>query len=214
MAHVFLRLRVGGREHLDGVRGPVIFAANHQSHFDTPAILLSVPHRWRSRLAVAMAKEFFDAHFLPERHGVFERLTASALYFLAVLFFNAFPLPRAGPGARDTLRYAGELATAGQSILIFPEGHRTEGGEINRFQHGVGMMASRLRLPVIPVRLEGLDRVLHHTRRWPRRGAVRVTFGAALHLEGDDYAALAQRVEQAVIRLLPEPVKPAHPNAA
>jgi long-chain acyl-CoA synthetase len=206
LARPFLRLTVDGRQHLATATGPVIFAANHQSHFDVPAILLSMPFGWRRRLSVAMAKEFFDAYFRPARYGIIKRITIGALYYLAVLLFNAFPLPRTGPGALATLRYAGELATAGFSILIFPEGHRTEHGEISRFQQGVGMMASRLRLPVIPVRLEGLDRVLHHTWRWPRRGAVRVVFGAPIELDDNDYAALARKIEDAVVALLPAPV--------
>ena len=108
---------------------------------------------------------------------------------------------------RQTLRYMGELATDGLSILIFPEGHRTESGEIKEFQPGVGMMAARLGLPVVPVRLGGVERVLHHTWRWPHRGNVRVTFGAPLVLEGDDYAALARRVQDAVVALQPLPVE-------
>jgi long-chain acyl-CoA synthetase len=198
LAHLFLRLRVVGREHLDGLDGPVIFAANHQSHFDTPAILLSLPWRLRRRVAVAMAMDFFDAHFAPGGHRAGERLLIDALYVLAALFFAAFPLPRTGPGARETLRYAGELVSRGDAILIFPEGHRTEHGEISAFQPGVAMMASRLRVPVVPVRLDGLDRVLHHTWRWPRRGDARVAFGAPLTVTGADYAALARRVEDAV----------------
>lgn len=203
LARLFLRLRIDGLQHLETLRGPAIFAANHQSHFDTPAILLSVPPRRRRRMAVAMAREFFDAYFFPERHGTLERVGNGALYALATLFFNAFPLPRSGPGARDTLRYAGELASNGWSILIFPEGHRTQRGEISAFQPGVGMMASRLALPVVPVRLEGLDRVLHQTWRWPQRGAVSVTFGSPLTLEGDDYVGLARRIEDAVVGLTP-----------
>jgi long-chain acyl-CoA synthetase len=88
------------------------------------------------------------------------------------------------------------------SILIFPEGHRTERGEIRAFQPGLG---SRLRLPVVPIRLEGVDRVLHQTWRWPRRGDVRVTFGAPLTLEGADYAGLARRVREALVALRPFP---------
>jgi 1-acyl-sn-glycerol-3-phosphate acyltransferase len=145
-----------------------------------------------------MAKEFFDAHFFPAQRSLWERLSSSALYVLAALFFNAFPLPRTGPGTRETLRYIGELATAGYSIVIFPEGHRTERGEISTFQPGVGIIGSRLRLPVVPVRLQGLDKVLHHTWRWPRPGNVRVAFGAPLALDGSDYAALARRVQDAV----------------
>ena len=41
--------------------------------------------------------------------------------------------------------------------MIFPEGKRTDAGEINRFQPGIGMIASRLDVPVVPVRLDGLD---------------------------------------------------------
>jgi long-chain acyl-CoA synthetase len=214
LASIFMRRRIAGLEHLDQVRGPVIFAANHQSHFDTPAILRSLPVRWRRHLAVAMAKEFFDPYLVSSGHGVRERVTSGALYLLAALFFNGFPLPRTGPGARGTLRYAGELASAGFSILIFPEGHRTERGEIGHFQPGVAMMASKLHLPVVPVRLEGLERVLHHTWRWPRRGPVRVSFGPHLELDGDDYLALANRVEQAVKALSSDPVSSAEPDAA
>lgn len=76
------------------------------------------------------------------------------------------------------------------------------------------MMASKLRLPVIPVQLEGVDRVLHHTWRWPRRGPVRVSFGPHLELDGDDYLALAKRVEQAVKALSSDPVSAAEPDAA
>lgn len=205
LLRLFVRLRVDGRPHLDGLRGPVIFAANHQSHFDTPVILLGLPPAWRRRIAVAMGREFFDAYFSPARHRLAERLGKGALYLLAALFFNAFPLPRTGPGARDTLRYAGELATRQWSILIFPEGRRTARGEVGAFQPGVGMMASRLDLPVVPVRLEGVERVLHQGWRWPRRGTVRVSFGQPLVLEGDDYAGLAKRVEDAVVALAPMP---------
>ena len=65
LARVFAWIRVEGLEHLQGLDGPVIFAANHQSHIDTPAILWALPARWRYRVAVAMAKEFFKAHFFP-----------------------------------------------------------------------------------------------------------------------------------------------------
>ena len=83
-------------------------------------------------------------------------------------------------------------------MLIFPEGRRTENGEIGRFQPGVGMIASKLDVPVVPVRLEGLDRILHHSWKFPRRGNARVLFGAPMSLKGNDYAALTAEVEGAV----------------
>jgi long-chain acyl-CoA synthetase len=198
IARVFAWMRVEGREHLNGLEGPVIFAANHQSHMDGPVLMAALPPRWRYRLAPAMAKEFFKAHFFPEQYGRRAWLTSSLNYYLACLFFNAFPLPQREAGARQTLRYIGAVIEDGFSVLIFPEGKRTETGEIDRFRPGIGMIASRLNVPVVPVRFEGLDRVLHHTWRMATPGRVRVAFGAPLHLTGEDYESLAKQVENAV----------------
>ena len=134
-------------------------------------------------------------------YGRLAWVTSSLNYYLAALFFNAFPLPQREAGARQTLRYIGEVIEDGFSVLIFPEGKRTDTGEIDRFRPGIGMIASRLNVPVVPVRFEGLDRVLHHTWRMATPGRVRVAFGAPLHLTGDDYELLAKQVEEAVKRL-------------
>jgi long-chain acyl-CoA synthetase len=201
LARLFAWIHVEGLEHLQSVHGPVIFAANHQSHMDTPVIMAALPRAWRYRVAPAMAKEFFEPHFHPERHSAGQMLPNRLAYYLAALFFNAFPIPQREAGARETLRYIGELVSHGISILIFPEGERTERGEINRFQPGVGMMASRLDVPVVPVRLEGLDRVLHKSWHMARPGSVSVKFGEPLDLKGQDYVALAKRVEEAVQHL-------------
>ena len=93
------------------------------------------------------------------------------------------------------------LISSGLSVLIFPEGKRTDHGEIGPFRPGVGMMAARLGVPVIPVRLEGIDRVLHHTWKMATPGPVRVIFGAPMQLTGDDYVDLTAQVETAVRKL-------------
>lgn len=198
LARLFTWIRVEGLEHLRGLEGPVIFAPNHQSHLDVPALMQALPAKWRYRLAPAMSKEFFDAHFHPERHSLRERFTNGLNYYLSTLVFNAFPFPQREVGARQTLRYSGELVSEGWCIVIFPEGRITNDGEITRFMPGVGMMASRLNVPVVPVRLVGLDKVLHRTYRMARPGRVQVKFGPPLRLQGDDYAALAAQVEAAV----------------
>jgi long-chain acyl-CoA synthetase len=202
LARVFAWVHVDGRQHVDGLEGPVIFASNHQSFMDTPVIMAALPPRWRYRLAPAMAKEFFAAHFSPEGHGRVLRLATTVGYYLAALLFNAFPLPQREAGARQTLRYMGELVEDGFSVLIFPEGHHTDAGEIDRFRPGIGMIASRLDVLVVPVRLEGVDRVLHRTWHMARPGHVWVTFGSPMRLAGADYEALAKQVEDTV-RSLP-----------
>ena len=198
LGRVFARVRAEGLEHLAGLDGPVVFAANHQSHMDTPVILMALPSRWRYRTAVAMAKEFFTPHFHPQGQPLGRRFTNGLNYYLASLFFNAFPIPQREAGARQTLRYIGQLFEEGQSLLIFPEGKRTMAGEINEFRGGIGMIGARLGVPVVPVRLIGADRVLHQTARFPTPGRVIVRFGAPLYLHGDDYGVLARQVEDAV----------------
>ena len=198
LARAFAWIEVRGLEHLQRRDGPVIFASNHLSHLGTPAILIALPRRWRYRVAPAMAKDFFDAHFHPERYPWRKVLTLRTAYYLAALVFNAFPIPRREAGARETMRYMGDLVSDGSSILIFPEGEISHRGDVLAFQPGVGMLAAHLNVPVVPIRLKGLDQVLHPTWRMARPGRATVTFGAPLRLEGQDYAQLAKRVEDAV----------------
>jgi len=198
LGRVFARVTVTGVEHFEHIDGPVIFAANHQSHFDTPVIYDSLPARWRYRVSTAMAKQFFDAHFFPERFTSRQWFTNSLNYYLAAFFFNAFPLPQGGAGTRQTLRYMGEIVEDGFSILIYPEGRRTEEGEIGPFQPGVAMIAARLGVPVVPVRVRGLDQILQRHMRWPSIGRAHVAFGAPISLTGNDYATMAKQVEEAV----------------
>jgi long-chain acyl-CoA synthetase len=198
LARLFAWIRVEGRQNLERLEGPVIFASNHQSMMDGPVIMAALPARWRYRLAPAMVKEMFAAHFFPREHGRRAWLTSSLNYYLAALFFNAFPLPQREAGARQTLRYIGEVLEHGYSVLIFPEGRRSETGAIDTFRPGVGMIAARLGVTVVPVRLDGLQNVLRVGWHLARPGRVRVAFGRPLRLTGDDYAAVAKLVEEAV----------------
>jgi len=196
LTRVFAHVHAHGLENLKDLRAPVIFASSHQSIMDVPAILSALPARWRYRVAPAMRKEFFQAHF----HG--RSFTNSLNYYLSTLFFNCFPIPQREPGALSTLRYIGELSHDKWCLLIFPEGIMTHSGEIAPFQPGVGMIASKFGISVVPIRIVGMHRVLHQTWKMARPGRVDITFGPALSLTGsDDYLALARQVEDAVRRL-------------
>ena len=198
LTRMFAWITVEGLDRVAATSDPVVYAANHQSHMDGPVILAALPAHRRGRVATAAAKEFFAARFHPERFSWRRRATNSLNYFLGSLLFNIFPLPQRESGTRQAIRYLGELLGDGNSVLIFPEGRRTDTGEIGRFQPGIGMIAARLQVPIIPVRIEGLDRILHQSWRMARPGPARVAFGEPLRLEGEDYRGLADRVERAV----------------
>ena len=197
LARCFAWTRVEGLERLAGTEDPVLYAANHQSLMDGPVILAALPAS-RRRVATAAAREWFAPHFHPERFTRGERFRTSLAYFLGVLCFDIAPLPQRTAGTREAMRHLGTLLGQGSSVLIFPEGRRNVTGHIDPFQPGVGMLASRLQVPVVPVRIDGIDHVLPVGGRWARPGRVRVAFGHSLRFDGDDYAAIARRIEEAV----------------
>lgn len=194
-----MRLRVAGREHLANLPGPVIYAANHQSHMDTPAIYAALPGDGRHHVAPAMAREFFAPWFgLGPRAPWPVRLLSGTAFYAACLCFNAFPLPQTS-NPRGAFRYMREVVDEGYSILIYPEGRRVDDGPIEPFKRGVGVVALHLGLPVVPVRIEGLDYIYPRKARIPRRGHGRVTFGAPIMATPDETPAdLTQRIEDAV----------------
>jgi long-chain acyl-CoA synthetase len=198
----YIPLTVNGLAHLDGLQPPVIFAANHTSHLDTPAIFAAVPKRWRPHLAPAAKQEQFRAFFEPRQFSRKEVVWAGIEYFLAGLFFNTYPLPQQMAGVRRALKTTGELVSRGFCPLVFPEGERTPDGKMHKFQPGIGLMAVRLRVPVVPVFLEGLFEVYSVHDSWPKPHPVSVTIGPSMEFEADeDYAAVARRIEEAVRNL-------------
>ena len=197
-----LALKVTGLENLSTIAPPMIFAANHTSHLDTPAILAALPYRWRMRLAPAMSKDHFRAYFEPETFSRWNVLFSALTYTLACSLYNTYPLPQQMSGARRALRYTGELINRGFCPLVFPEGNRTRDGAMLPFRPGVGMMAVRLRVPVVPVRIKGLYEIYSIHDSWPRRGPVEVSFGRAMTFpEGMRYEEAAEMLAAEVRKL-------------
>lgn len=182
--------RVEGRERFEPGATPVLLVANHASHLDTPSILRALPARVRARVAVAAAADYFF------RTRVLRVATALAL--------NGFPFSREG-AVRSSLEHCGELVDRGWSVLVYPEGTRSTSGELQRFRSGSGVLASGLRVPVVPVAVEGTHALLPKGRSRPGRGPVTVRFGAPLRFAPDELrGAVAARLEREV-RALPRP---------
>jgi len=198
----YLSLSVEGLEHLAEVDPPVIFVANHVSHLDTVAIFSALPSSWRRRLAPAMAQDFFRAYFQPLGHPWKERVAAASQYLLACGFFNAYPLPQGRPSVRRALKYTGQRIDQGYCPLVYPEGRRSPDGNLQPFKAGIGFMALRLQVPVVPIHLEGLYQIYSIHHEWPQSGAVQVKIGSPLSFRGgQDYERVTREVEEALRRL-------------
>ena len=193
---IFLRLRINGLERLQDIQPPVIFAANHSSHMDTPALLTALPLFWRLRMAPAVRQDFFGPLVSPQQNSRLQRLSSRLQYILLVLFINIYPLPQRTAGVRQALRYTGRLVDAGNCPLIFPEGIRTPDGRMRDFQRGVGFMARELDVPIVPIRLHGLFELFSIHHRFPRPGRAEVSFGTPVYPSPDkDAATLTTEVQ-------------------
>lgn len=180
--------RVQGLQHLAGLRPPALFIANHSSHVDTVSIIRALPASLRRRLAVAAAADYFYR---------FRSVGA-----LTSVLLNTFPFSRVG-AVRTSLEYCGLLADRGWSVLIYPEGTRSVSGELLPFKLGIGLLATQLRVPVVPVAVFGGHAVLPKGRAVPRPAPITVRFGRPLGFdEQADAAATVVALQQALAQLL------------
>ena len=188
---IFSRRKTFGLENLSSIEGPVIFAANHLSVADNPAVLLALPWRWRLRLATAASQEVM-------------RDRGRVQSFFAALISNGFHFSQRG-SVRTSLEFCGRLTSSGWSLLYFPEGIRSDDGRLGTFKPGIGLLASALGVPVVPVHLKGTDSVVAKGGGRPRRGNIEVRFGPPVRIQADvDYGAATQDLREAVAALSPD----------
>ncbi len=163
----YARPRVTGLQNLKDILGPVLIASNHTSHFDSVAVLDSLPPRLRNRTAVAAAQDYF---FAKRWLGL----------FISVMI-NGFPFAREG-AVRPTLEYCAWLIDKRWSVLIYPEGTRSVTGKIGEFKSGTGLLATQMGVPVVPVGLVGLSKILPKGQTIPRRGNCEIHIGKPLFI--------------------------------
>jgi len=180
-----------GIDRLTGLdAGPVIFAANHHSHLDTPVVLTSLPEPWRYKVFVGAAADYFFRN----------RLTSTA----SALVIGAIPIERSKV-TRRSADQAAELIDDGWSMLIFPEGGRSPDGWGQPFRGGAAYLSSRCGVPVVPLHIEGTATILRKGAKRLTPAHVRVTFGVPLHPQpGESASRYAERIERAVAVLADE----------
>jgi long-chain acyl-CoA synthetase len=200
--HLLAHPQVFGRENLRGVKGPVLIISNHVIYLDVGFVLAALPGGLRHRLTVAMGGERLAQMRQPPRELNFgKRLLERINYFLVVSLFNVFPLPKKS-GFRESFRFAGELADRGWNILIYPEGDLTSDGTLQTFRAGIGLLASDLKIPVVPMRIDGAYEIREARSIFNRPGRVRVYIGKPVKFPaGSDPQEITQMLQKCVAEL-------------
>jgi long-chain acyl-CoA synthetase len=169
--------RIKGKQYLRNIRGPLVFICNHVTMADHALVLLALPGRFRTRMAIAMDGEQLREWLHPQLGtGVLARLLYLLEYASVVFFFNVFSMPQKS-GFRRSFMFAGEMMDHGFSLLVFPEGQRTKHGALNPFMPGTGLLIQQLYSPVVPMRIDGLWELKRANRHFAWPGEVSVIIG-------------------------------------
>ncbi len=191
--------RVVGRENLRGIGGPVLVVSNHITDVDVGFIHTVLPPRLRHRLATATGGEALEILRSPGAARwwlgrIYDRLQ----WVSGVSLLNLFPLPRQS-GFRKSFAYAGEAVDHGYSVLVFPEGRHTEDGKLCPFRSGVGLLVNNLRIPVVPMRIDGLFELKKAGKKFATPGKIQVRIGKPIEFQADgDPEEIARALQKRV----------------
>jgi len=157
--------KVEGLENISP-NGVYVFASNHASYMDTPVVLGNIPVQFR---------------FLAKR-GLF------MIPFLGTHLQRAGHIPVFRGNARQNLKTlvmaAETVQKRGISLLIFPEGGRSQDGRLGQFSEGAAYIAIKAGVPLVPLTLQGTRAVLPFGSGLPRPGRIRMLIGDPIPTEG------------------------------
>ena len=188
------RTRVYGRWRVPHARNTLVLS-NHQSMIDSFPIAYYL----------FFPEKMFRPHLAPWNAAAAENFFKNPLFAWVFHQFKCIPVRRGRRDLRAMIR-SGRALREG-TLTLFPEGTRSRNGKVGRGRAGAGMVILQTRPQVVPVTLEGLDRVLPIGSRLPRIGQrVSIYVGRPvpyedLAAEGRSRASAQQIVDRVMVRI-------------
>ena len=181
---IFHRFRVSGLEHVPS-DGAFLLASNHVSFFDPPALGCRVPR---------------DLHYFA-RKSLFKGLLGKL-----ITAFNSIPVDRESSDV-SSFKKALKVLGQGSPLLVFPEGTRSLDGSLQAAKAGVGLLAIKASVPVLPARVIGGFEILGKGCKWPKIGKrLTIVYGPLLQIEtldpGPKTAKRSQIVADAIMEAI------------
>ena len=169
-------------------RGGVILASNHQSFLDVLLLGAAAPR--------------------PVRYLARRTLWDSRVLGAWMSAVGAIPVTRERAG-KDELRGVLDTARAGAVLGLFPEGTRSPDGSVGDLRGGIGFLARRAGVPVVPVLIEGAFEAWPRGRRLPGPGRVRISFGRPVqYAESWEDREAAADIRRRLLALRDDPDRP------
>jgi 1-acyl-sn-glycerol-3-phosphate acyltransferase len=181
MLPVLGRWRVTGHENIPKSRG-VIVAPNHISYADPPVVGAAL----RRHVSFMAKEELFKIPLLGP----------------IIRHVGTFPVKQRSAD-RAALRHAMKLLEDGRVVCIFPEGMRSPDGTLQKPALGIGMVALKTRVPIVPMAIVGTDRLLPAHSVFVRFARVRVKIGTPVPLDDlYEHASEREAMEQVGERVM------------
>jgi len=165
--------------------GPLILAPNHASYLDPPATGCGL----------------FRVTYYLARHTLFKPPIASWL----LPSIGSIPVNQNSPGP-SSLKNIFEVFKNKGTLVLFPEGQRTFDGNLRKAEPGIGMIAARANVPVVPVHIIGSREAMPRNGRWHPFRPIRVVYGKPMRFTGDpknreDFQKFADEIMSAISKL-------------
>lgn len=175
------KLEVSGLENLTQGQ-PYVFVSNHQSTIDIPVLFYAIP---------------FDSRFVAKKQLMYVPMIGWYMWLAKFVFVDR-------ANSREAIRSldaAGVRIRGGISIIVFPEGTRSEDCRVHPFKKGPFALAMKARVPVVPVVIEGSGRLMPKNSWNITPGPIKVKIGVPIQPErfGEDRVALIHEVRSCII---------------
>ena len=179
----FHSFRTSGTDNLPP--GPLILAPNHASYLDPPATGCGL----------------FRVTYYLARHTLFKPPIASWL----LPSIGSIPVNQNSPGP-SSLKNIFEVFKNKGTLVLFPEGQRTFDGNLRKAEPGIGMIAARANVPVVPVHIIGSREAMPRNGSWHPFRPIRVVYGKPMRFSGDpknreDFQKFADEIMSAISKL-------------
>jgi 1-acyl-sn-glycerol-3-phosphate acyltransferase len=179
----FHSFRTSGTDNLPP--GPLILAPNHASYLDPPATGCGL----------------FRVTYYLARHTLFKPPIASWL----LPSIGSIPVNQNSPGP-SSLKNIFEVFKNKGTLVLFPEGQRTFDGNLRKAEPGIGMIAARANVPVVPVHIIGSREAMPRNGSWHPFRPIRVVYGQPMRFSGDpksrqDFQKFADEIMSAISKL-------------
>ena len=182
IARLYFRLEGRGAENIPQ-EGPYMLAANHQSFLDGMLVMAYSPKK-------NVRKTFFFAKESHVKHPIVQSIAKRH----NVIVMEPTNL-------KTSIQRMGEAFKQGKNIIIFPEGTRTETGEVGEFKKTFAILAKELNVPIVPCSIHGAYEALPKHSKWARPFKIRVDYLPVIQPQPDDtYDTLTRRVRDAIIQ--------------